>query len=326
MRTVSPRLPGVGSLRRAAKCRSTRIWTCVNNASAGISGVSRASKVIAASRQAITALIVTARRRLRLSRRGPAGQEHAAPVLLHGIAVRIEVGPDGVPLRRRLGAGGHRDQPQLSALPRDSRGRQSCIRNTIRWTDPAAEHTTYPGRTRIRVPEPHDRNPAHGRCVRRPANAARRKRYGRRKGSADSSPTSKTAVTKQISTCVEMLEWAVCTESPLEPAVWGEDSGGLMLIRSDADWILEPVGSWREPGSPSRSHYLCAAEHHGSIDSALEETAKETTSGCPSDPSESAPVDSSRVELGDSGLGDRFKTEGPYPGSSTDTWTCEERS
>ena len=33
----------------------------MNNASAGISGVSRPSKVIAASRQAMTALIVTAR-------------------------------------------------------------------------------------------------------------------------------------------------------------------------------------------------------------------------------------------------------------------------
>ena len=61
VRTASPRLPGAASPRLDAKWRSTRSWICVKNTSLGNSGVSRPSRVIAASRQAITALIVTAR-------------------------------------------------------------------------------------------------------------------------------------------------------------------------------------------------------------------------------------------------------------------------
>ncbi len=61
VRTASPRLPGAASPRLDAKWRSTRSWICVKNTSLGNSGVSRPSSVIAASRQAITALIVTAR-------------------------------------------------------------------------------------------------------------------------------------------------------------------------------------------------------------------------------------------------------------------------
>lgn len=104
-------------------------------------------------------------------------------------------------------------------------------------------------------------------------------------GSADGSPTSMTAATKQLKACPEIPEWAVCTESPLEPTVQGGDSGGPVLMESGGEQILVAVNSWREPGSPSRSRYVRVAEHREWIDSVLAGTAP-APDPCAVDPAE----------------------------------------